>query len=86
MAGGEFVWCAKGTNDWDTEVRRFFDNMAAFDRVLASDASLSLNRSPEMLVQGPLADALTHVGQIVMLRRMAGAPIRSTGYFEAEIR
>jgi hypothetical protein len=36
-------------------------------------------------VQGPVADALTHVGQIVMLRRLAGKPIHSEGYFAAEI-
>jgi hypothetical protein len=85
MAGGQHVWRAGGTNDWDTEVRRFFDNMAAFDRVLASDASLSLNRSAEMLLQGPLADALTHVGQLAMLRGAAGKPVRPESYPRADI-
>jgi len=55
----------------------------AFDSYLASDALLAC--PVERLVQGPVGDALTHVGQIVMLRRMAGKPIRSAQYFTADI-
>ena len=50
---------------------------------LASDATLSA--SPEQLFQGPVADALTHVGQFTMLRRIEGAPIRGENYFKADI-
>ena len=39
----------------------------------------------ERLFQGPIADALTHVGQLNFLRRLAGAPIRGENYFKAEI-
>ena len=39
----------------------------------------------EKLFQGPIADALTHVGQLTLLRRMAGARIRGENYFAAEI-
>jgi hypothetical protein len=39
----------------------------------------------DKLFQGPIADALTHVGQIAMLRRMAGAPVKGESYFAAEI-
>ncbi|MGC2828309.1 MAG: hypothetical protein WB994_01585, partial [Candidatus Acidiferrum sp.] len=41
--------------------------------------------SAEGLFQGPIADALTHIGQIAMLRRLAGCPIRGENYFKAEI-
>jgi hypothetical protein len=37
------------------------------------------------LFQGPIADSLTHVGQIALLRRMAGSPVRGENYFQAEI-
>jgi hypothetical protein len=37
------------------------------------------------LIQGPIADALTHVGQIAMLRRLAGCPIPGENYFAADI-
>jgi hypothetical protein len=53
------------------------------DSFLASEASLAL--PVEKLIQGPVGDALTHVGQIVMLRRMFGKPIRVGEYFTAEI-
>src|SRR2546426_11302508 len=38
----------------------------------------------EWHLQGPIADALTHIGQIAM-RRLAGAPIKGESYFAAEI-
>jgi hypothetical protein len=41
--------------------------------------------SNEKLFQGAIADALTHVGQIAMLRRLAGAPVRGENYFKADI-
>ena len=68
---------------WDEEVTRFFEALAAFDAYLASDAPLDV--PAEGLFQGPVADALTHVGQIALLRRMAGAPVRGENYFRAEI-
>ena len=83
MAEGEYLWRPQGTNDWDTEVRRFFDGLAALDRILASDAPLG--QPAELLIQGPLADALTHVGQIAMLRGAAGIPVRPESYARAEI-
>jgi hypothetical protein len=62
---------------------RFFAALEAFDRRLASDRALAV--APEKLFQGPIADALTHVGQIAMLRRMAGCPVRGENYFVAPI-
>ncbi len=41
--------------------------------------------TPEQLLQGPLADAMTHAGQIAMLRRMAGSPIPPENFIEARI-
>ena len=82
-AEGEYLWRADGTRDWDTELRRFFNNLEKLDRYLASDAPLG--HPAEMLFQGPLADALTHVGQLAMLRGAAGAPVRPESYARAEI-
>jgi hypothetical protein len=83
LARGDYVWKAEGGNDWDTEVRRFFDGLAALDRALADEGRFA--GSMEKLVQGPLADALTHVGQLAMLRGMAGAAVRPESYARAEI-
>jgi hypothetical protein len=68
---------------WAQEVDRFFKALRAFDDYLASD--LPLGTPPEKLFQGAIADALTHTGQINMLRRMAGCPIRAENYYRAEI-
>jgi hypothetical protein len=82
LTRGEYVWKAEGSGDWTTEVGRFFDNMAVLDRELASSAA---DVSIEKLIQGPLADALTHVGQLAMLRGMAGAPVRPESFARAHI-
>ena len=68
---------------WEEEVSRFFSELGKLDSYLASGTPLG---SPaEKLFQGPIADALTHVGQIALLRRMAGAPVRGENYFKADI-
>ena len=87
LARGEPSWKAEGGDDWNAEVTRFVDGLAALDAVLASADSLCgpVEQPVEKLIQGPLADALTHVGQLAMLRRMAGAPIRPESYARAEI-
>jgi len=82
LCRGESTWKAEGGNDWKKEVDRFFSNLAALDQALASE---SFSGSIEKLIQGPLADALTHVGQLAMLRGMAGTPVRPESYARAEI-
>jgi hypothetical protein len=39
----------------------------------------------ENLFQGPIADALTHTGQLAMLRRFAGSPVRGENFYGAAI-
>ena len=68
---------------WDQEADRFFAALKSFDDYLASTEPLQV--PAEKLFQGPVADALTHVGQIAMLRRMAGGPVKGENYFVAEI-
>jgi len=80
---GEMVYLTSAPLPWKEEVTRFFSAAKALDAYLAADAPLAC--PVEKLVQGPVGDALTHVGQIVMLRRMAGHPIRPGNYFTAEI-
>lgn len=83
LVKGEMVFLTSDPLPWTEEIRRFFSAAKEFDSYLASDAPLAC--AVEKLIQGPVGDALTHVGQIVMLRRMAGKPITSPGYFMAEI-
>jgi hypothetical protein len=83
LAQGGRAWNTSIPLSWDEEVARFHAALERFDAVLASDTPLG--NSDEKLFQGPIADALTHVGQIAMLRRLAGAPIRAENYFKADI-
>lgn len=83
LAKGEYVFHESTPLRWEQEVSRFFDALREFDACLASETPLGFPL--EKLFQGPIADALTHVGQIAMLRRLFGAPIRGENYFKAEI-
>jgi hypothetical protein len=83
VAHAKEAWHNSAPLAWDLEVQRFFDALQQLDACLASDAPLE--ESAEKLFQGPIADALTHVGQIAMLRRMAGAAVRGENYHRAQI-
>lgn len=83
LAEGEHRWSASDSRDWDAQVQRFYDGLAAVDERLASDEPLE--RPAHRLLQGPLADALTHIGQIALLRRLAESPVRGENYFKAEV-
>jgi hypothetical protein len=83
LADGAHLWKPATPASWEEQVERFFATLQRFDERLAS--SKPLGCSPEKLFQGPIADALTHIGQLAMLRRMAGSPVRGENYFKAEI-
>jgi hypothetical protein len=83
LAQGKQVWRDSTPQSWDAEVVRFFEGVQRFDDVLASDEPLGA--PADRLFQGPIADAFTHVGQLSLLRRVAGAPVRAENYFKAEI-
>ncbi|HEV2438938.1 MAG TPA: hypothetical protein VGX97_02605 [bacterium] len=83
MAQGRETWPKAAPGTWEAEVERFFGALGAFDAYLASPAALAA--PAERLFQGPIADALTHVGQLATRRRLAGAPVRGENYFVADI-
>jgi hypothetical protein len=83
LANGRHVWHDSRPLTWKREVDRFFTLLRRFDRRLASGRPLGF--PAEKLFQGPVADALTHIGQIALLRRMAGFPVRGENYSRAHI-
>ena len=83
LADGKHEWRNSPPLPWDQEVARFFTALEAFDQRLASGEPLGYPAGK--LFQGPVADALTHIGQIAMLRRMAGYKMRGENYFKATI-
>jgi hypothetical protein len=83
QAKGKEEWHNSEPLPWEKAAERFFAGLQAFDAYLASDLPLGVPAGK--LFQGGIADALTHVGQLAFLRRLAGAPVRGENYSRAEI-
>lgn len=83
QAKGAEAWKDSTPLAWPQEVERFHAALQRFDDYLASDAPLAA--TPERLFQGAIADALTHIGQLAMLRRLAGVKMKSENYSRADI-
>lgn len=83
LARGEREWRPAEPLPWPAECDRFFAALAALDAFLASEPALGL--PADRLFQGPLSDALTHVGQLAMLRRLAGSPVRGEVMIRADV-
>ena len=69
---------------FDAEVERFHGKLEALARHLRTGTPLR-SATPEQLLQGPFADAMTHAGQLAMLRRLAGSPIPPENFIVAKI-
>jgi hypothetical protein len=83
LSHGTQHWTEAAPLPWDEEVARFHHVLDQFDERLNSDEPMSA--TVERLLQGPVSDAMTHVGQLATLRRLTGAPIKSENYFKADI-
>jgi len=83
IAKGKQAWRDSKPLPWEKEVERFFAALKSLDDFLASNAPVEAPL--EKLFQGPIADALTHVGQLAILRRLARAPVKGESYYAAEI-
>ena len=81
---GPAQWKAAPPDTWERQSARFHSALASIDEALASEAPIEVPL--DKWYQGPFADALTHVGQIAMLRRMSGAPMKGEAYFYADIK
>jgi hypothetical protein len=78
------VWQPGRLDDFGAEVVRFHLVLEDLGSLLERETP-SNGISPEQLLQGPLADAMTHVGQLAMLRRLAGSPVPSENFVYAAI-
>jgi hypothetical protein len=81
---GHEQWQTAQPRPWVEEQQRFFSSLQALDSYLASDNPLQA--PAERLLQGPVADALTHIGQLAMLRRLSGSPTRGENFYVANVR
>lgn len=80
---GQGKWVASEPRDWGSEKSRFFASLKRFDDALASGEPIKIEM--KRLFQGPIADAFTHTGQLAMLRRMSGNPMKGESYARADI-
>lgn len=83
QAQGKERWRNSKPQSWKEDSERFFAALTAFDEYLVSGSRL--HATPEKMFQGAVADALTHTGQISMLRRLAGARVKGENYSVAKI-
>jgi hypothetical protein len=83
VASGKEAWHNSVPASWSGEVDRFFECLDRFDEFLSSNEPMACD--PERLFQGPVADSLSHIGQIAMMRRVAEAAIKGEDYSHAEI-
>ena len=83
MAQGEPRWTTATPLPWEREIARFHESLAELDRYLASESPIAWD--PGRLFQGGIADALTHTGQLAMLRRLSGHKMKGENYARADI-
>lgn len=76
-------WTSARPLPWNDEIARFFASLRALDDYLASGAPIQWD--PGKLFQGGIADALTHTGQLAMLRRLSGHKMKGESYVQADI-
>jgi len=83
MAVGAPRWSSSDPQPWERECGRFFDALKRFDDYLVSGIPIKYDLT--LLFQGPVADALTHTGQLAMLRHLAGCKMKGESYNRADI-
>jgi len=81
-AQGTPRWNSAKPLPWDEEIARFFRSLKALDDYLVASP---IQWEPERLLQGGIADALTHTGQLAMLRRLSGFKMKGENYSKADI-
>ena len=82
FTGGE--WHPERMNSFKEEILRFHELLEDLGRFLDDDTPF-VNTTPERMLQGPLSDAMTHAGQLIMLRRLFGNPVPPENFIMADI-
>ena len=83
MVQGDPKWTTAKPLPWEQEIARFFASLQALDDHLASGAPIQWDAG--RVFQGGIADALTHTGQLAMLRRLSGFKMKGESYARADI-
>ena len=83
LHGGRFAPAEVAT--FAEDIARFHDTLALLSADFA-DPSLTARITDQQFLQGPLSDAMTHAGQLAMLRRLVGSPVASENFIFAQVR
>lgn len=83
--GGSYPMVPEALATFEQEVARFHDMLGGVGDLLKSDEPLR-DISTEQLLQGPLADTMTHVGQLALMRRLSNSAVRGENFVFAEVR
>jgi len=81
FSGGR--WRAHTLPTFEDEVKRLHEQLKLLGQAIAIEEFTEF--SPDQLLQGPIADTMTHVGQLAMLRRLSGSPIPPENFIVADI-
>jgi len=82
--GGDYPVQPKVLPGVDAEIGRLHEIIEDLGQLLEGEASLH-EITEEQLLQGPLSDAMTHVGQLALLRRLHGSPVPPENFVYADI-
>lgn len=77
-------WCHLDDLDPQGEVARFHQTLQALDHQLQTQADIP-DELLKRILQGPLCDAMTHIGQLATLRRLAGSPVWAENFLKADV-
>jgi hypothetical protein len=66
------------------EIERLHENLVDLRNDLDSGRPM-IDTTEERMLQGPFSDAMTHVGQLAMLRRLHGKPVPSENFILADV-
>ena len=69
---------------WEQEIENFYSILERLDASITETDPREVSHL--QLLQGPFSDSMAHVGQLLMLRRIAGSPVPSENFIYADIR
>jgi hypothetical protein len=85
LVGGSYPRQPEPLPTFAAEIDQFHRELEALSRELDAGTPLR-DVSEQQLLQGPLADVMTHIGQLALLRRLAGAPVPPENFLFADVR
>ncbi len=68
---------------WQEQITLYYEKLKELNQLMQENSFDT--DTLERILQGPLADAMTHIGQLAMMRRLANSAIAGENYFAADM-